>query len=540
MRYGDRLRTGLLFILLISLLLVTQTFAAGDSELLVKTGRPGAVVTVERELKDGEIQLSVSDAKNNPILGLTKKDFVVKAAGRTARIISAQPIAKSLDVPRNIVMVLDNSDSMRHRNAVKPLLAGVDELLKIVRTIDQVQIVVFSGKETMNMGGRDLHVRTFKSNKTGELRNFVHEIYRDGMTPTTVLYEGMLAGLDLIRTMPSNEPRFMVVFSDGEDINSAYKESEVIGAADGLGRFNAYTIDYMPGNSTDKFLIAFAEQNRGQVWKAKSETNLVPIFQSVASKMEYYYVVSYLFPTKGSLAVAPDSLNINELRAFDVSLQSKQSSGAASVKPASVISRIDTSALTLHPDIDTAYSIERWKVILANAGGTLIEKTGEGMPPADIVVPLKTDDLELLAIGGKIKVSMEVQDTKGQKVVLTAPDVKVNYFPTTGSLAVAPASLDINELSAFDASSQSKPPAGATPANPVFFTSHIDTSVLTLRPVVDTAYNFKRWKVILANAGGTLIEKTGEGMPPAEIMVPLKTDDLGLLTAGGNIKASME
>ncbi len=213
MRYGDRLRTGLLFILLIGLLLVSQAFAAGESKLQVRAGKPGAIVTLEREINDGMVQLSVSDAANRPIIGMTKDDFVVTANGRTARIISAQSIANSLDVPRNIVMVLDNSDSMSHRSAVKPLLAGVDELLKIVRPIDQVQIVVFSSsKDTITMGGRDLHVRTFKSNNPGELRNFVREIYRDGMTPTTVLYEGMMAGLELIRAMPSNEPSFLVVF----------------------------------------------------------------------------------------------------------------------------------------------------------------------------------------------------------------------------------------------------------------------------------------------------------------------------------------
>ncbi|MBU2622066.1 MAG: VWA domain-containing protein, partial [Proteobacteria bacterium] len=221
LRFADRIwhnvgrRTRWLFILLIGLLLVSQAFAAGESELQVRAGKPGAIVTLERQLNDGMVQLSVSDAANRPIIGMTKDDFVVTASGRTARIISAQLIANSLDVPRNIVMVLDNSDSMSHRSAVKPLLAGVDELLKIVRPIDQVQIVVFSGKEKMTMGGRDLRVRTFKSNNPGELRNFVHEIYRDGMTQTTVLNEGMLAGLELIRTMPANEPRFMVVFSDG-------------------------------------------------------------------------------------------------------------------------------------------------------------------------------------------------------------------------------------------------------------------------------------------------------------------------------------
>ena len=452
MWYDVGRRTRWLFVLLIGLLLVSQAFAAGESGLQVRAGKPGAIVTVEREINDGKVQLSVSDAANRPMIGMTKDDFIVTAAGRTARIISAQPIAESLDVPRNIVMVLDNSDSMSHRNAVKPLLAGVNELLKIVRPIDQMQIVVFSGKEKMTMGGRDLRVRTFKSNKPDELKNFIAEVYRDGMTETTVLNEGMLAGLELIRTTPANEPRFLVVFSDGEDLNSAYNENEVTRAAAEVGRFNAYAIDYMPDAATDKFLMTFAERNRGQIWKAKSETYLVPIFQSVASKMQYYYVVSYLFPTTGSLAVAPASLTINELAAFDPSSQPERSAGVAPAKRASGISRIDTSALTLRPVVDTAYSLARWKVILANSRGTLVEKDGEGIPPAEIVVQLKNDDLGLLATGGDIKVSMEVQDSKGQSIVLTAPPVKVKYFNTTGSLAVAPASLIIEEIKTIDSS----------------------------------------------------------------------------------------
>ncbi|MBU1397964.1 MAG: OmpA family protein, partial [Proteobacteria bacterium] len=662
-------RTRWLFILLIGLLLVSQAFAAGESELQVRAGKPGAIVTLERQLNDGMVQLSVSDAANRPIIGMTKDDFVVTASGRTARIISAQLIANSLDVPRNIVMVLDNSDSMSHRSAVKPLLAGVDELLKIVRPIDQVQIVVFSGKEKMTMGGRDLRVRTFKSNNPGELRNFVHESYRDGMTQTTVLNEGMLAGLELIRTMPANEPRFMVVFSDGEDINSEYKENEVTRVAEGVGRFNAYAIDYMPDAATDKFLMAFAEQNRGQIWKAKSETSLVPIFQSVASKMQYFYVVTYLFPTSGSLAVAPASVTINELAAIDLSSQPERSAGVAPAKHASGTSRIDTSALTLRPVVDTAYSFARWKIILANSRGTLVEKDGEGIPPAEIVVPLKTDDLGLLAAGGDIKVSMEVQDSKGQSIILTAPPVKVNYFKTTGSLAVAPASLTIEEIKTIDSSpmlgyiyflkgasdlsaqyvrlagpgetttydeqrfrdtlekyyqvlniigkrltdhpaatitltgcndntgtekrnlklstaraeavrdylqsvwniasdrirtdARNLPEIPSTnrleegraenrrveiraddssilaPVRSTYMSVRIDADALTLRPAVNAPHNVANWTVRAANKNGSLGELSGEGAPPAEIRIPMRTRNLNEMSIGGDITITM-
>jgi outer membrane protein OmpA-like peptidoglycan-associated protein len=656
-------------VLLVSLLFVGQAFAADVSEVQVKASRPGAIVSVERMIDDGKLMLSVSDSANNPILGLTSSDFVVSTDGKTAKIISVQPIAESVKVPRNIVLVLDNSYSMRERNAVDPLLAGVDELLKIVRPIDQVQIVVFTEDKKINMGGRNLHVRIFKSNQPFELKDFVASVYHDGITSTTVLYEGMLAGLDLIRAMPENEPKFMVVFSDGEDINSAYKSDVVLKAVEGLSRFNAYAIDFMPVTTTDKFLKSFAEGNHGQIWKATSETNLVPIFQSVASKMQYYYVVSYLFPTTGSLAVVPDTLNIDDIEAFDASSQSEETAGTAPVKSASVVSRIDTSELTLRPVVDTVYSIVRWKMTLANAGGILAEQTGDGIPAEEIVVPLKTDDLGQLALGGDINVTMEVQDSKGQKVVLTAPPVKVNYFRTTGSLTVAPASLTIEEIKTIDASpmlghiyfpkNSSDLPAqyvrlagpeeteafdehrfrdtlekyyqvlniigkrlidnpeatitltgcndniGVEKGNrklstaraeavsdylqvvwriaperiqiearnlpkmpstsrleegradnrrveissddPVildlirstYLTMRIDTATLNLHPVVTAAHGVAGWTVAASNSKQKLGELSGEGMPAAEIKVPLNTGDLNEMATGGDITVRM-
>jgi outer membrane protein OmpA-like peptidoglycan-associated protein len=654
-------------VLLFSLLSVGQAFADVESELEVRASKPGAIVTVERVVDDDKVLLSVSDAANEPMLGLTSSDFVVTKGGINAKITSVKPIAESLDVPRNIVLVLDNSYSMRERNAIEPLLAGVDELLKIIRPIDQVQTVVFSEDETMNMGGRNLHVRIFKSNQPIELKNFVLNVYRDGITSTTVLYEAMLAGLDLIRTMPENEPRFMVVFSDGEDLNSAYKSDAVLKATEGLARFNAYAIDYMPVTTTDKFLTTFSEQNHGQIWKATSETNLVPIFQSVASKMQYYYVVSYIFPTTGSLSVSPASLAIDEIESFDAS-QPELSAGAAPAKSTSVVSRIDTSELTLRPVVDTVYSIVHWKVTLANSSGTLAEQAGLDKPAAEIVVPLKTDDLSRLAAGGDIKVIMEVQDSKGQTFVLTAAPVKINHFRTTGSLTVAPASLTIEEIKTIDASPMlghiyfskgasdipaqyvrlagpetatfdehrfrdtlekyyqvlniigkrmidnpeatitltgcndnigaekgnlklstaraeavrnylqlgwgiaperlhiearnlPKMPSASrleegqadnrrveiTSENPAildlirstYFATRIDSSALTLQPVITVPHGVARWTVDVSNSRQKLGEMTGEGEPSVEIKVPLSTSNLNELAAGGDITVGM-
>jgi outer membrane protein OmpA-like peptidoglycan-associated protein len=168
--------------------------------------------------------------------------------------------------------------------------------------------------------------------------------------------------------------------------------------------------------------------------------------------MEYYYMVSYLFPTTGSLTVAPTSVSIDEIEAVDSSSRPEQSSGDAPARSASVVSRIDASVLTLRPVVDTAYNIVRWKVVLTNADGTLAVQSGDGTPAAEIVVPLNTEDLGGRAAGGDIKVAMEVHDSKGQGVILSSPPVKVNYFRTTGSLAVVPASLTVEEIKTIDSS----------------------------------------------------------------------------------------
>jgi len=455
---GHSLRhLGMYALLLILFLLPgTRAAAADGADLQVKSVRPGAVVTVDRLIGDDKVLLSVVDAGKTPLFGLDTGDFAVTQSGRTAKIVAVQPLAESLDVPRNIVMVLDNSDSMRQRHAVEALLAGVDELLKIIRPIDQVQVVVFDSQQTVNMGGRGLHVRTFKSNQPAELKDFIATVYRDGMTPTTVLYEAMLAGLDIIDKMPAAEPRFMVVFSDGEDLNSVFKREDVDTAAHGLARFNAYAIDYMPGPSTDKFLSAFAARNRGTIWKATSETNLVPIFQSVASKMQYYYVVNYLFPPTGKLTVAPERLVIDEVRILGAMAQSGPAAAAPEGEgPAGaglLETRIDATALTLQPAVDSVYGIGRWKIVVANAKGSVAELAGEGSPAGQITVPLPTGNLQALAAGGALAVRMEVEDRKGQNLVLTTPAVKVYHLQTRASLEVAPASLTIEEIRTIDAS----------------------------------------------------------------------------------------
>ncbi len=268
---------------------------------------------------ENKVLVSALDAEDNPVEGLKAEDFVVQRGRKKARILSAESLETIKDVGLNVVLVVDNSFSMKERQAVQPLLSALEEFLKIVRPIDDIQVVVFDDAHTMEVNERSLHVKTFRSNDVSRLRNFFRESFERGLTNQTFLYEGMVAGLDLIQKMPERGNKFLVVFSDGEDLNSILDRKAVEAGANGIVNFAAYSIDYMPVPAPDPFLKSFAEAHGGKIWKATSATELLPIFQSFSTTLFHRYVVTYRFlnPPQGTLAMEPVEVNLDILTMND-------------------------------------------------------------------------------------------------------------------------------------------------------------------------------------------------------------------------------
>jgi outer membrane protein OmpA-like peptidoglycan-associated protein len=513
--------------------LAMGAIAAEESAVQIQVAKPGATVTIDRVVENGKVLVSVVDAEKNPLLGLSAGDFAVMQSGLAAKIFSVQPIAESQEVPRHIVLVLDNSSSMDQRNAVEPLLAGVSELLKTIRPIDDVQIVVFNMKQKVTMAGRKLRVEIFKSNKPAELQGFATKAYHEGMTGRTVLYEAMLAGLGLIGKMPATEPRFMVVFSDGEDLNSAYKRDDVYKTAEGVGSFSAYAIDFMPGSGKDSFLSKFSSENHGQIWKAAAASNLVPIFQSVASTMQYYYVVSYALPP----TVAPASLTIEEVKTIDSSpmLGHIYFAEGSSEIPSQYVRFTGPGETTGFDPQKLRGTLEKYYQVLNIVGKRLIDH-----PEAQITL---------------IGCNADTGKEKGNKKLSTqrAEAVK-NYLQQVWNIAPERMAIEARNLPEMPSSRQLKEgqaenrrveirstaPAILSPIPSVYLAAQIDTPALTVRPSAVLPRSIARWKITASNAEGKLADVAGEGAPASEVQVPLPTTDLQAIGKGGAIEVKLE
>ena len=121
---------------------------------------------------------SVLDAEDNPIRGLHGKDFVVQRGSKKAKILSVEPLETSKEVPLNIVLVVDNSFSMKERQAVKSLLSALEEFFKTVRPIDNIHAVVFAKDQTMEVNEFTLHTKTFSEQLVTTVTNAGLETHR--------------------------------------------------------------------------------------------------------------------------------------------------------------------------------------------------------------------------------------------------------------------------------------------------------------------------------------------------------------------------
>ena len=286
-------------VFVVVLWVVGAAFAAGQVE--IRTTRSDATVTVDRSLGEGKTLVTVVDSKKQPVPSLTARDFTVSRGGETGKVLSVETVDKSADVPRHTVLVLDNSYSIQERRRIEPQLAEASAVIKTIRPIDDAQIVILRDGKVVKMGDRNVHVDTFKSSSASDLQAYANNAYaKKNITDNTYLYEEMYAGLVLLKAAPAGDSRCIWVFSDGEDLNSAFKFDVVAQAAQGLDNSCMFAIDSMPGPNVDPFLAKF-----GQARKAGKGADLLAAFQKAGSRATHQYAVSYEFPTAVAEAAPP-------------------------------------------------------------------------------------------------------------------------------------------------------------------------------------------------------------------------------------------
>ncbi len=522
-----------LLIVAVSLLVAASCLAAEPLEVLTPALKGKLAFQV---IDEKSLLVSVKDAKNNPVRGLTSDDFVLQSGNKKARILSVEPLESSKSVPLNIVLVVDNSASMKERRAIKPLLTALDEFFKTLRPIDNISIVVFDKKETMQVKGYNLNIKTYRSKFILDLKNFLSEAFDEGLTSRTFLYEAIEAGISMIRKMPKEDTKFLVVFSDGEDINSDFESDFVESEAKGIENFEVFAVDYMPGDKIDKFLKSFAEAHGGRVWKATSASELLPILQSFSTTLLYRYVVNYKFldPPKGTLSLQPAALNFDMLTLLDGSAVLNKvffERGKSEIPDSYVLLKSRAHTAAFNEKVLTS-SLDRYKNVLNIVGRHLSE-----LPEAHIRI-----------VGCNSDSGVE----KGNRDLSRArAEVVKSYLSSVWGIDSARMKIDARNLPTNPAPADI---VGSRPENQrveiiydssdmqalaanQFIAESSNLTDIKIMPRITAEYGVANWELSLQADNKTI--KTLKGTNVLEPVLALSLDDIGRdkLVASNNLQA---
>ncbi len=489
-------------------------------------------------LGDNKLLVTTRDRDGNPVRNLTTSDFSIMAGNRNTRIVSVETMETSLDVGLNIVLVADNSLSMRHRRAVDAALLAMESILRKLRPIDTVSVVVFQDDNTIPLGGRDLHVQTIQSNNPIDLRRFLAESYDRGLTHRTFLFEAMFAGIELMRPLPADAHKFMVIFSDGEDINSSFKSPVVTQAAATIENLQVLAIDYMPGKKLDPFLDEFSRTHGGQAWKAAEAEDLIPIFEEVSFRMLHHYVVAYrpLMPPSGELRLLPETIAVEE------------------------VTTIDSSPMLNHVYFETGRSVipdryslfERQDQTLAFAEATLRGGADKYANVLNIIgqrlrahAGAKVTLVGCNSNWGEEKGRTELSRARAESVRaylhyiwgidLNRMEVVARNLPAAPSSDRLEAGREENQRMEIHTNT----PAILAPVRSSFIDTRSDLSQLRLMPAIRAEHGLTAWDLSIDSRTGTVYTASGTSTPPVETLLVSEAFHPEKLAGYGHLQARL-
>jgi VWFA-related protein len=229
----------------------------------------------------------VFDKAGHPVRGLTPKDVQLFENGVKQEVSYFREASSAGDpserVPLSVVLVLDNSGSMR------PNMAFLGEaVLNFLYKLEEVDTALLVSFNESVKGSAEF------TGDTDRLERFVEGMQAWGGTS---LYDAIHYSLGRIKDAPGRKA--LVVFTDGADTTSQLGEKDVVDYARAV-EATVYTIGFRgegPGGSPRGFLRKIAAETGGQFFAPDKVGELIKIFNEISNELKNHYLLAYT-PTK--------------------------------------------------------------------------------------------------------------------------------------------------------------------------------------------------------------------------------------------------
>lgn len=287
-------RTLVAFLLLACAVLLAQSAnTRAQSPSPTAQGQPSVQPPAPPTVQPVRLNVLVTDASNNLVADLRQEDFRVEEDGVPQTITY---FARE-ELPVSYALVMDNSGSMKTMLDYMIEAAGV--LVSGNKPGDETTIVRFVGADKISV------VQDFTASQP-ILRRGLDNLYAEG-GQTALIDAVYLSAMSVgeRRREESGRRRALILFTDGEDRQSFYKQSElqtllreldvqifVIGIVANLSEEQGYTRKSAKEKAL-KLLDSLTQETGGRAFYANNSKELQAAVNAITRELRTQYVVGY-------------------------------------------------------------------------------------------------------------------------------------------------------------------------------------------------------------------------------------------------------
>ena len=234
------------------------------------------------------LNLSVTDGRNNYVTDLAEKDFAVFEDG----IRQELSLFTHENLPISMAILIDVSASMDEK--LPQARAAAAKFIKTLRPQDAAQIVQFNDRATV--------LQDF----TADAAALESAIYKTAASGPTALHNALYIALkDLGKQKKAGElkRRAIILLSDGEDTASLVSDEQVLELARKT-EINIYAISLRPNRAQDRqrqafsqaeyLLTALSRDTGGRVFFPNSLSELDSVYERIAEELRTQYSLGYV------------------------------------------------------------------------------------------------------------------------------------------------------------------------------------------------------------------------------------------------------
>jgi len=271
-------------------LLLAQAFLVLGGDAGIRAQNPPQVrpPTFEVGIEVINLNLSVTDSRNNYVTDLTEKNFAVFEDG----IRQELSLFTHENLPISLAVLLDTSASMEEKLPVAR--AAAVRFAKTLRPQDAAMVMQFNDRST---------VLQDYTNDQALLEGAINRTQASG---PTALHNALYITLkDLNRQKKAGElrRRAVVLLTDGEDTASLVSDEQVLDLAR-KSEINIYAISLRPNRPQDRARLAFSQaeyvltaltrDTGGRVFFPNSLSELEAVYDRIAEELRTQYSLGYV------------------------------------------------------------------------------------------------------------------------------------------------------------------------------------------------------------------------------------------------------